>query len=241
VAVAAVDMGAAALVVAVASTEEAWAALAAADSTVALSLEDFTALAPAPSFEDPTMAASMALAPVPSFEDLMATTTGTTTTATGRMGTGTTTLTTIRTTPTTILTTTTAVATFFGDGCTPRMAGVCNPARYAVDRPSLIDVDRGLKRQLTAYASIAMRRPQRGPALRSIFAGGSYFLAATRYVSAITSCARHAQVQHWSFHVRLPGASVQPPRVAEHSSVMSMVLVPSYIWKMRRLACVHGR
>jgi hypothetical protein len=127
----AVDMVAAALVAAVASTEEAWAALAAAASTVALSLEDFTVLALAPSFED-----------------LMATTTGTTTTATGRMATGTTTLTTIRTT--TILTTMTAVATFFGDGCTPRMAGVCNPARYAVDQPSLIDVDRGLKRQPTA-------------------------------------------------------------------------------------------
>jgi hypothetical protein len=220
-------LAAAALVVAVVSTEATWAALAAA-STVALLLEDFM-VAPAPSFEDPTMAASTVLALVPSFEDFMATTTGTITTATGRMATGTTTLTTIRTTPTTILTTTTAVATFFGDGCTPRMAGVCNPARYAVDRPSIIDVDRGLKRQLTAYASIAMRRPQRGPALRSIFAGGSYFLAATRYVSAITSCARHAQVQHWSFHVRLPGASVQPPRVAEHSSVMSMVLVSSYI------------
>jgi hypothetical protein len=38
----------------------------------------------------------------------------------------------------------------FSDGCTPRMARVCNPARYAVDRPSRIDVDRGLKRQLTA-------------------------------------------------------------------------------------------
>jgi hypothetical protein len=38
----------------------------------------------------------------------------------------------------------------FSDGCTPRMVGVCNPARYAVDRPSRIDVDRGLKRQLTA-------------------------------------------------------------------------------------------
>jgi hypothetical protein len=127
----AADMVAAALVVAAASTE---AALAAVASIVALSLEDFTGLAR-----------------VPSFEDLMATTTGTTTTATGRMATGTTTLTIIHTTtPTTILTTTTAVATFFGDGCTPRMAGVCNLAKYAVDRPSLIDVDRGLKRQLTA-------------------------------------------------------------------------------------------
>ncbi len=134
-------------VVAVASTE---AALAATASTVTLLLEGFTALAPAPSFEDPTVAASVALAQVPSFEDLMATTTGTITVATGRMATGMTTLTTTRTTPTAILTTTTAVATFFGDGCTPRMAGVCNPARYAVDRPSLIDVDRGLKRQLTA-------------------------------------------------------------------------------------------
>src|SRR6201993_4757385 len=121
---------AAALVVAVASTEAAWAALATAAYTVALSLEDFTVLAPAPSFEDPTMAASMALAPVPSFEDFMAMTTGTTT-ATGPMAIGTTTLT-IRTT---IPTTTTAVATLFSDGCTPRMACVCNPARYAVDRP----------------------------------------------------------------------------------------------------------
>jgi len=103
--------------------------LAAVASIVALSLEDFTVLAR-----------------VPSFEDLMATTTGTTTTATGRMATGTTTLTIIHTTTPT----TTAVATFFGDGCTPRMAGVCNLAKYAVDRPSLIDVDRGLKRKLTA-------------------------------------------------------------------------------------------
>ena len=82
-AVAAVDMGAAALVVAVASTEAAWAALAAAASTAALSLEDFT-VAPAPSFEDSTMAASTVLAPVPLFEDFMATTTGTTATATGQ-------------------------------------------------------------------------------------------------------------------------------------------------------------
>ena len=125
----AVDTGAAALVVAVASTEAARAALAAAASTVALSLEDFT------------------VAPALSFEDFMATTTGTTATATGRMATGTTTLTTIRTT---IPTTTTAVATLFSDGCTPRMARVCNPARYAADRPSRIDVDRGLKRQQTA-------------------------------------------------------------------------------------------
>ena len=139
-------LAAAALVVAVAFTEAAWPALATAASTVALSLEDFT-VAPAPSFEDPTMAASTVLAPVPSFEDFVATTTGTTATATGRMATGTTTLTTIRTT---IPTTTTAVATFFSDGWTPRMVGVCNPARYAVDRPSRIDVDRGLKRQLTA-------------------------------------------------------------------------------------------
>src|SRR5258708_10498261 len=137
---------AAAVVVAVASTEAAWAALAAAASTVVLSLDDFT-VAPALSFEDSTMAASTVLAPVPSFEDFMATTTGTTATATGRMATGTTTLTTIRTT---IPTTTTAVATLFSDGCTPRMARVCNPPRDAVDRPSRIDVDRGLKRQQTA-------------------------------------------------------------------------------------------
>jgi hypothetical protein len=39
--------------------------------------------------------------------------------------------------------------TLFSDGCTPRMAGVCNRARYAVDQPSRIDVDRGLNRQLT--------------------------------------------------------------------------------------------
>jgi hypothetical protein len=110
----AVDTGAAALaaaVVAEASTEAAWAALAAA-FTVALSLEDFT------------------VAPAPSFEDFMAKTTGITVTATGRMATGMTTLTTIRTT---IHTTTTAVATLFSDGCTPRMASVCNPAKYAVD------------------------------------------------------------------------------------------------------------
>src|SRR3984893_2707303 len=167
---------AAALVVAVASTEAAWAALATAAYTVALSLEDFTVLAPAPSFEDPTMAASMALAPVLSFEDLMATTTGTTTTATGRMATGTTTLTTIRTTPTTILTTTTAVATLFGDGCTRRMARVCSPARYAVDRPSRIDVDHGLERQLTSARSRA----------EVIFAGCAYFPIAIRCVSTIT-------------------------------------------------------
>jgi len=143
-----VDTGAAALVVAaaVASTEAAWAALAAAASTVALSLEDFT-VAPALSFEDSTMAASTVLAPVPSFEDFMATTTGTTATATGRMATGTTTLTTIRTT---IPITTTAVATLFSDGCTPRMARACAPAKYAGDRPSRIDVDRDMKRQLTA-------------------------------------------------------------------------------------------
>src|SRR6266478_3902923 len=125
---------------------EAVALVLAVASTVVLSLEDFT-VAPALSFEDSTMAASTVLAPVPSFEDFMATTTGTTATATGRMATGTTTLTTIRTT---IPTTTTAVATLFSDGCTPRMARVCNPARYAADRPSRIDVDRGPKRQLTA-------------------------------------------------------------------------------------------
>jgi hypothetical protein len=121
------------------------AALVAAVFTVAPSLEDFT-VDPAPSFKDSTMAASTALAPVPSFEDFMATTTGTAVTATRRMATGTTTLT-IRTT---IPTTTTAVATLFSNGCTPRMARVCNPARYAVDRPSRIDVDRDLKSQLTA-------------------------------------------------------------------------------------------
>jgi hypothetical protein len=36
----------------------------------------------------------------------------------------------------------TAVATLFSDGCTPRMVGVCNPAKYVVDRPSRIDADR---------------------------------------------------------------------------------------------------
>jgi hypothetical protein len=121
------------------------AALVAAAFTVAPSLEDFT-VDPAPSFKDSTMAAFTALAPAPSFEDFMATTTGTAITATRRMASGTTTLT-IRTM---IPTTTTAVATLFSDGCTPRMARVCNPARYAVDRPSRIDVDRDLKRQLTA-------------------------------------------------------------------------------------------
>jgi hypothetical protein len=134
--------------------------------TVALLPEASMALAPAPLLWEPTVAASMALArarllwdptvtastvldPARSFEDFMATTTGATATATGRMTMGTT-MRTIRITTTTTPTTTTAVATLFSDGCTLGMVGANNPARYAVDRPSRIAGDRGLKRQLAA-------------------------------------------------------------------------------------------
>jgi hypothetical protein len=40
--------------------------------------------------------------------------------------------------------------------------------------------------------------------------------------------------------VRVYRTYVQPLRVAEHSSVMSIALVSSYIWEMRRVARVHG-